>query len=122
MTNMNEKLELMKWLYENGVEPRYYYEEDAAHGRNLIDGDYARIELKHCLHEFKPYHPLEQVLEELPNEINYADFKMNDESIGYGGDGYYAGDWDWSYREDRGDDIHLAALRLLKRVREGEKK
>ena len=126
---MNEKLELMKWLYENGVEPRmcayigekypllYDMRDPPA---KMVDGKFVEPFDK----EVVPYHPLEQVLEELPESLKNFDLilsKLSD-CIGYYEEDPHGGWGNWLLCEDIAEqDTHLAALRLLKRVKEGEK-
>ena len=125
---MNEKLELMKWLYENGVEPRmcayigekypllYDMRDPPA---KMVDGKFVEPFDK----EVVPYHPLEQVLGELPlmvHEEKYPRyFEQHKNSNGTTSFYYQYGGV--KYLEEISDDYHLAALRLLKRVRGGER-
>ena len=135
---MKEKLELMKWLYENGVEPRMWANRERVltpfkmESNVICQGEQiGSFLLATAADKLTPWFPLEQVLEELPTYIADKEGKMF--WLEYRVDGTQK--WDkqhiWQYRavgsaqtlfkELTTKDSHLAALRLLKRVRGGEK-
>jgi hypothetical protein len=121
---MNEKLELMKWLYENGVEPRMWYCRESEMWSPLRESQIIDASDYYQHHDYTdPWIPLEQVLEELPlmvHEEKYPRyFEQHKNSNGTTSFYYQYGGV--KYLEETSDDYHLAALRLLKRVKEGEK-
>lgn len=120
---MENKLGLMQWLYDKGVEPRLYYEVNPTHGRCLMTKDYAENELKSLIGtELLAWHPLEQIIELLPDNIenNYYYLGINKHGIGYLSAADSRHDVDAKYWESNNGDMHLAALKLLKQVMENE--
>ena len=111
------KLELMQKIYElSGVEPDWWSDvdsEDLCHSRQ---GDGKNIYLP-CL----PYYSLEQVLRELPHNINGFNFVVSkwapeDFAVNYFQPaGSYLSDTSLYYDEFLvgGEDVHLTALPIV---------
>ena len=122
---MDEKLAIMQWLYENGVEPRMIWSPVARVFE--INGE-ANKPCEDSFMLWLPWIPIEQILEELPRYITMPDnhpythatearigLQMSKEEFGYRS---HAG----NVTEDIvKNDYHLAALRLLKKVKEQSK-
>lgn len=77
MKNLEEKLEIMQWLYEQGVEPRMWgvwqrSDRDKFYTLMAYDNYFDIVnepkEIK-TKNRLDPWYPLEQVLELLPGEI-----------------------------------------------------
>ena len=88
---MEEKLEIMQWLYEHGVEPRMWYSPLIEQWNKLYNPD-------NNIENLVPWYPLEQVLEELLKQRGEHGLTI--------------------VRTLVEDDIYLAALKLLKQVKE----
>jgi hypothetical protein len=133
---MKEKLELMKWLYENGVEPRMWtgitshgqddFENGTSIGSSQVWNSVRHMPCEDTYYSYdlaQPWFPLEQVLEELPlmvHEEKYPRyFEQHKNSNGTTSFYYQYGGV--KYLEETSDDYHLAALRLLKKVRRNER-
>jgi len=95
---MEEKLAIMQWLYENGVEPRMIWSPTARVFE--INGE-ANKPCEDSFMLWLPWIPLEQILEELRKRKEPIAMKV----ITVVG----------------AKDIHLAALKLLKQVKEQSK-
>jgi len=112
MKNIEEKLEIMQWLYENGMEPRNYIEVHSFGGYTIT---MTIVRQPHA----RPWYPLEQVLELLPDTINHS--MRNNLPLGMVGSEFFYGDEDMKivfstpYTEVTSD-YHLASLKLLKQV------
>ena len=129
MNNLKEKLSIMQWLYEQGVEINFYYKD----GGTKDKYDYT---ITPCSEKsFKkrrevcssyltpcpvPWYPLEQVLELLPSYIDEYDLHLEKAISGLSYCFNTIEDpLDWKHlidQEVRGNDYHLAALKLLKQV------
>ena len=114
MNNLKEKLEISKWLHEQGFEPDRWL-------ANSSDDDF-------CLNTEKaewddawfihPYFTLNRVLELLPDDIyegwsyRLELYKLNDRFVIT-----YFNDWSKGHLlKEENKDTELAALRLLKKV------
>lgn len=131
MNNPKEKLEISKWLHEQGQNPDYYYDKTKALGAVLLDKEYCEDELQHMIEDgckIVPYFTLNRVLELLPGYIEKEeiylvygceeifckvkyDFGINKKGIGY----LVSRDKVLLWEKIKGD-TELAALRLLKQV------
>lgn len=114
MKNLEEKLEIMQWLYEKGIEPEW--------SRYLTDeGTYGYQDV--WFSNLQPWYPLEQVLELLPTYLNGEFFGQSSEAFWrLRPGGRFSYDF-WLHNEVMDDcltsehsDYHLAALKLLKKV------
>ena len=108
MQGLTEKLELMQWLYGQGIANKVWY-------REYDGGEYWFTGSELMTEEAKPWYPLEQVLELLPkNTSKNFEFYLNLSAITP----------NMGYRDNYDtypivlieDDYHLAALKLLKQV------
>lgn len=114
--NLQEKLELMQWLFERGFEPRMWFsmksntfasEKQRLMYATVVDQDKVGCYIEHN----HPWFPLEQVLELLGQR---RWFEIDPQSILLPITHKYLTQLDIEVGLD--SDYHLAALKLLKQV------
>lgn len=136
MKNLEEKLDLSRHLYEQGLEPdmQFSYNHVMSLTEGSITGDDWRIEptkvfkSKVNLSEYliQPWFSLERVLALLPDKIeasmlikeyvDYCCFFLDTDDIGYRHEHANEVPLYSSLHEDTNIDYHLSAIRLLKKV------
>lgn len=117
MNNLQEKLEIMQWLHSQGLEPDMWYwsEKDNpstqctvkladSQSFDIAWGDYG-------VTASQPWFTLERVLELLPDHTGIYSYGINKHGLGY-----LCANSSVLLWESNNNDIHLAALRLLKQV------
>lgn len=119
MQHLEEKLEIMQWLYDKDLEFDQFI---------LVYDSGAYEIINEPAEDWKPWYPLEQVLELLP-QIKHADVYWNpiyihnkfsycyfDESFDHGAKTYRLEPASEPIQSVANSDTHLAALKLLKQV------